>query len=110
MTDEIVNWDEGWKTGMPDGETYKHVSEVVNVTLVISEIKFGKANSKQNGEEYEYVIITTDKGKIRTSSKPIREGARAHIMPVVNKGAKVKVVIKSKPSAHGTYYYFAPAE
>jgi len=69
-------------------------AEFLDVELTITELKFA------TGDYGEYVVITTDKGKLRTSSKVLLE--QLHLAEDVIKKEPVKAVIE-KPR---DYYAF----
>ncbi len=111
MTESVINWKEEWNQKEDgDKEKYLRITDILNMTVTISDAKIDNGTSKKDNSSYEYVIMTTDKGKVKTSSKPIVKAVKSKVLPVINAGGAIRVTVKSKPTGNGVYYYFVPPQ
>ncbi len=108
MAENVVNWKKEWEE-KEEGEKYMRITDVLNMTVVVSGVEFKEGTSRDN-VPLTFVYLTTDKGKVKTASKPIVKAAKSKILPAIQGGNSVRVTIKSKLNSKGTYYYFVPPE
>ena len=90
------------KGSVANRETYLHVSDVVNLELVVDKFDY------ETNDRGETLYIHTERGIIRTFSKMLINQARA--IDSKTDGKKIKLTIRSEKSHRNpnqSYYYFS---
>ncbi len=107
MTDEkVVDWKQEWSNA-PESEKTLRIMDVLNMTVVITGVKYSEGTSR-DGKPLTFVILETDKGKVKTTSQAILRAAKSFIEPNIKAGVSVRATVRSKMGAHGVFYYFEP--
>ncbi|MEM0142475.1 MAG: hypothetical protein QXL94_00775 [Candidatus Parvarchaeum sp.] len=87
-----------------DGERYLKVQEVLNIPLVVSEMRVEERDGKRG--KYKSLSIICDKGKVVTGAQVLVKEAENSIMQILKDGTKMRLKISAKTTANGTYYFF----